>query len=73
MTEVLVADVAKLREQYEGEEFNPELVSTWHDSQAGLAISYNEETIFLEADHVKNDQEAINTLVSNLIFSEAQD
>jgi len=43
-------ELVELRDHFQGEEFNPDLLTTGHDSQAGTWIRYGGTLLFLEAD-----------------------
>jgi len=43
-------DLMRLRRRFQGKEFNPELLTYSHDSQAGGAVRYGDVLLFLEAD-----------------------
>ena len=57
-------DLADLKTRFQGKPYNPNLLTTSHDSQAGEAILYGGVLLFLEADSPKFDcDQAIQKLL----------
>lgn len=57
-------NLAKLRALLQGKQFDEELLTTGHDSQAGTWVSYAKNLLFLEADSPEFDSvQAIKKLL----------
>jgi hypothetical protein len=57
-------ELEELRERFQGKQFDPELLTAWHDSQAGQAYHYGGTPLFLEADDPGFDVvKAVQTLL----------